>query len=326
MFKETLKQLQPAVYQTLYNALKNKQLSHCYLFVGDKGTFKKETAYLLAQSLVCEGSNPFACEECATCKRVLDNNYVDIVYIDGDESTIKIDQINTLQSQFEKTALEKAGKKVFIINNCENMTGKAANSLLKFIEEPIGEMTGIFIATQVDRVMKTIVSRCQNINFKPLSKEMFYQGALSQGLDELNAHFISHLVSNVDEIEKLNGSKSYNNAINIFCEFTNEYFSEHKKAILYLQDRFSKINKNEKNIFKDTLKYFLEISLLFVSDYLNDYTINDDTYINLLQKAKSIHLDYIKYMNILMETRDKLDKAANGLLLIDQMLKKLMEV
>ena len=64
MFKEVLKEEQPIVYQTLYNALSSDHLSHCYLFVGDKGTGKKNAAYLLAQSLVCEEKDVFACQQC----------------------------------------------------------------------------------------------------------------------------------------------------------------------------------------------------------------------------------------------------------------------
>ena len=159
MFKEVLETTQPIVYQTLTNALESEHLSHCYLFVGDKGTHKLETSFLLAQSIICENRKTFACEKCVNCRRIQENNYADLIYIDEDDKNIKTKLIENLQHRFEKTALEKAGKKVFIINNCEKLTTKAANSLLKFIEEPTGNTTGIFITTQVDGVLPTIVTQ-----------------------------------------------------------------------------------------------------------------------------------------------------------------------
>ncbi|MGI6581479.1 MAG: hypothetical protein ACOX1M_04020 [Erysipelotrichaceae bacterium] len=98
-------------------------------------------------------------------RRIKENNYVDLIYIDEEDKNIKVELIENLQQRFEKTALEKAGKKIFIINNCEKLTTKAANSLLKFIEEPSKNTTGIFITTQVDGVLPTIISRSQTLNF-----------------------------------------------------------------------------------------------------------------------------------------------------------------
>ncbi|MBR0137759.1 MAG: DNA polymerase III subunit delta, partial [Erysipelotrichaceae bacterium] len=88
---ELLKETQPVVYSTLYNSLKSGHLSHCYLFVGDKGTFKKETALLLAQSLICPEKGKkdvWGCEECIDCIRVLSNNYFDLIVLDGTKETI----------------------------------------------------------------------------------------------------------------------------------------------------------------------------------------------------------------------------------------------
>ena len=171
MNRNELKTLQPIVYQTLHNALTNDSLSHCYLFVGPTGTARFETAVLLAQSLVCDHTDDgWACQQCMQCIRIEENNYADYILIDGSKESIKAERILNLQYQFSQTALEKAGRKIFIINSCENMTLKAANSLLKFIEEPSGNVVGIFITSQIDRLLPTIVSRCQKVSFRPLPK------------------------------------------------------------------------------------------------------------------------------------------------------------
>ena len=82
MFKDILREQQPVVYHTLGNALEHNRLAHAYMFSGPSGTPKKETAYLLAQSLVCRESG-FACEVCDTCERIAHNEYADMIYLDG---------------------------------------------------------------------------------------------------------------------------------------------------------------------------------------------------------------------------------------------------
>ena len=87
------------------------------------------------------------------------NNYGDLIVLNGKESTIKISDIDNLQKQFDKTALEIKGTKIFIINDCEKLTLKAANSLLKFIEEPTGQTIGIFLTHSIESVIPTIISK-----------------------------------------------------------------------------------------------------------------------------------------------------------------------
>ncbi|NLL26304.1 MAG: hypothetical protein GX255_02565 [Erysipelotrichia bacterium] len=322
MFKEVLETTQPIVYQTLTNALESEHLSHCYLFVGDKGTHKLETSFLLAQSIICENRKTFACEKCVNCRRIQENNYADLIYIDEDDKNIKTKLIENLQHRFEKTALEKAGKKVFIINNCEKLTTKAANSLLKFIEEPTGNTTGIFITTQVDGVLPTIVSRSQTLNFKPLNKEDFFSYAIEKNIDHLSAHLISNLVSREVDIIPLSKNKSFNEAVEIFCEFMDRFFVNRTDSYFYLQNSIANNKRNQ----RDVIKYFLDVSLLFIEDYLNNFNSEDKNYFNLLETAKNSDFNYSGVMKAFIDSRTSLNKAANGLLLIDQLIYKLLEV
>ncbi|HPW52753.1 MAG TPA: hypothetical protein PLI19_00570 [Erysipelotrichaceae bacterium] len=322
MFKEVLETSQPIVYQTLKNALESEHLSHCYLFVGDKGTHKLETSFLLAQSLICENRTAFACEKCNSCRRMKENNYVDLIYIDEDDKNIKVELIENLQHRFEKTALEKAGKKIFIINNCERLTIKAANSLLKFIEEPAGNTTGIFITTQVDGVLPTIVSRSQTLNFKPLNKDDFFNYALEKNIDPLSAHLISNLISREVDIIPLSKNRSFNKAIEIFCQFIQRYFDNRTESYFYLQNSIAANKRNQ----RDIIRFFLDISLLFIQDYLNGFESEDKTYSDLLTLAKNNDFNYSQVMKAFIDSRTSLNKAANGLLLIDQLIYKLLEV
>ena len=318
MFKETLKQSQPVIYRTLDSALHKGNLSHCYLFVGERNAMMYETAILLAQSLVCQDKQDgWACEDCMSCIRVANDNYADLIILDGSKETIKGEAVADLQMQFSQTALEMAGEKIFIVNDCENMTAKAANSLLKFIEEPSNNTTGIFITTKITNVLPTIVSRCQTLNFKPLSTDYLYQQAVDKGIDELDAHLLSQMVKNSDELLMTVSNSNYTNALRFFGEFMNYYFTSSRLALLYLQDEsFSKIK--DRSVLKETLNYFFAIAVIFVNDYHRHYLSEDDTWANLLNQGRENNFDSVHFLQVVAASQDKLNKPVNLPLLIDQ--------
>ena len=327
MNRNELKTLQPIVYQTLHNALMNDSLSHCYLFVGPTGTARFETAILLAQSLVCDNTDDgWACQQCIQCIRIEENNYADYILIDGSRESIKAEQILNLQYQFSQTALEKAGRKIFIINNCENMTLKAANSLLKFIEEPSNNLTGIFITTSLDNVLPTIASRCQIINFHPLSKEVYYNKAMEAGLDELNAHIVSQLINSPEEIEILKNSESYQNALFRFTEFMFEFLKDRKNGMIYLQEYGFRdaVKDSDRRRDRDTIGYFLDIAEIFVNDYFSGHVTDDESWTALLNMAKEKNFDFTAFLQTVSLARDGLRRSANVGLLTDQMLYRMM--
>ena len=322
MIKEELEKMQPVVYQVLKNALNNNRLSHCYLFTGPRGTLKHETAILLAQSLVCENtSEGWGCGECIQCKRIRNGSYADFIRISGKDGVIKNQDILNLQSQFYQTALEKAGRKIFIISECENMTVKSANSLLKFIEEPSSSLTGIFITEQPERVLPTIVSRCQTINFRPINKTQLYQKAIEAGCDELAAHLISQMISRPEEIIVFNSNPAFRQVLMVFCEFMHKYLVNLPAAVIYLQE--DALKGSDRRNSQELLSIFLSIAVIFVNDYHNDNSIDDQTWAELLKLARDNNFDSAGFLAAITEARNALNYSVNIPLLIDQMLYKL---
>ena len=145
-----LKDNQPIIYKTFVNSLKENRLSHAYLLVGNPGTPLKEVAIYLAKSLVCDDPNPLACNNCISCLRIDHNNYPDFVVFDGSKESIKKDYVLSIESQFERTPIEKKGIMVYVIHLMENMTIEAVNSILKFLEEP-KENVFAFLTTALKR-------------------------------------------------------------------------------------------------------------------------------------------------------------------------------
>lgn len=208
MIREEIEKSQPVAYQILKNSLTTGKSAHAYLFVGEKGTPKMETAILLAQSLLCD-QDGFACEVCETCQRIKNGTYTDCICVDGENKSIKKEAILHIQEEFTKTALEQKGKKVYILNRAENATTEALNSLLKFLEEPSNDVTAILIVEQADRLLPTIVSRCQMIPFKKNKLSDSIKRAKEQGLEALDAYLCAKCTGNLNDIQAMFEDENY---------------------------------------------------------------------------------------------------------------------
>lgn len=200
MIKELLEKEQPIVYHALKSASEEGRISSAYLFTGPYGTPKYEAAILLAQSILCEEGNGLACEECNTCRRVKEGKYADLIVLDGKEETISKTMIDDLQEKFSKTALEENGQRVYIIRNAENATIAAQNSMLKFLEEPGSGVTAILTTDNVNKMLSTIISRCTQLPFLPLSNEEYYKQLLQHGVKEDDAYFMSYIVKDMNDL------------------------------------------------------------------------------------------------------------------------------
>ena len=196
---EQFEKLQPAVMRLLKQALLKKRVAHSYLFEGMKGTGKTETGFLLAKSLYCErpvdGYKP--CEECIECKRINHRNHPDIHIIEPDGTSIKKEQIHQLQLEFSKKAVE-SGRKFYMIIDADKMTNNAANSLLKFLEEPGQATTAVLITENVQKILPTIYSRCQHLAFKPFPKNELIQLLIERNIKPDRAPLIANITNNID--------------------------------------------------------------------------------------------------------------------------------
>ena len=319
--REELKKTQPVAYKILENALTSKNFAHAYLFFGDKGTGKLDSAILLAQSLLCDHEG-FACETCNTCKRVKENNFSDFILVDGSIKSIKKDEILKIQEQFTKTALEATAKKIYILNLIENATIDALNSLLKFLEEPTSDVIAILITEQVDKILPTIVSRCQKIPFRRTNIKECLKYAREMGIAELDAYLCSNIVNNIHEIQTLSEDENYQNAciwaMNVIEEFHNDPYM----TILNIQKEGFNDKKGNDRI---EFQYFVNILILFFrSIIMNDTLCLSDTWNNA--KEKYLKEKAIEYLSICMNSKDQFSKSIQVKLLVDSMLIRMKEV
>ena len=284
---------------------------------------KKETAYLLAQSLVCRESG-FACEVCDTCERIAHNEYADMIYLDGTSVSIKKDDILKLQHAFAKTGLEKTGKKIYVLDHAENATPDALNSLLKFLEEPGSDMIAILIVEQLDRVLPTIISRCQNIPFTPLSASQCH-AAVQEDLEALDAYLLSSMIRQKSEILEASESEDYQHARFLMKGMLERYLSSPYDALLFLQ--LEGFPSKQKKHGKQAMLYLLDMLTIFFRDCLRGSRRQSDTwYQNMLKEYQKKNMDMAAILQILMQTKDTLLRSVNLQLLVDQMLYRMKEV
>ena len=325
-FKDTLKTFQPVVYQTLQHALSSKKLAHAYLFQGPAGTPKKETAYLLAQSLLCPHADPFGCETCDICRRAANGQYADMIVLDGTAVSIKKEQVLNLQDTFSKTGLESAGHKIYVIDRVENATVDALNSLLKFLEEPTSDMTAILISEQIDRVLPTIVSRCQVVSFKPMDQKYSLKLCRDQGMDDLDAYLLSQMVHSPEEIQTTLDSNLYQHARFCMKEVIPLFRKDAYRALLFLQtEAFPGKNKAAD---KSSLQYLLDMLVIYYKDCLKQNPdCSDAWYVQQLQEGRQDADIICQVLNVLMDTKDTLIRTSvNIALLIDQLVYRIKEV
>lgn len=319
MFQDILKKEQPYIYQTLDNALRHDRLAHAYMFVGDKGAPKKETAYLLAQSLICHEKDGFACETCASCKRVMHNNYADMMYLDGSEGSIKKEDILRVKETFSKTSLEKTGKKIYIIDGAENATVSALNSLLTFLEEPDSQIIALLLVENMDKVLATIQSRCQILTFKKMDKDMCFKKIESE-YDRLDAYLLSHIGLQQDKLKDMSESEEYQHARYVFKTYVEKDAKRYLDTSVFLQsEAFAKSKMNLKLV----LDYFLDMLSLFAKDGLMHKRIKDiwyDGMLDLTNTHKSEHM-----LVVASKIKDRNIKSANLGLLVDQFIYEMGE-
>lgn len=302
-FQDILKEEQPVVYQMMYNSLRNRKVSHAYLFSGPRGTHKKDAAILLAQSLICENGVVFACEECNTCRRIRENTYGDLIYVDGREATVKTEVVEDIMERFDMTGMEEANRKVFIIDGAEHMIDNAQNKLLKFIEDPMNSsVTSIFLSENPERILPTIISRCQRIPFSPLSEEAVCRECEEEGMDPLDSYLLAYIYKDKETVYAMKERKDYLKVKTLFIDFMEALKKDKNQALLEVETALLTAKKKDKK----TIKLFADMVSLFFSDLLKNKTGNDAWYNQTLDFFKKTNYNNYNSLNACLIAQSRL--------------------
>jgi len=165
---------QDHVVRTLKNAIARNRIAHAYLFVGPRGTGKTSTARIFAKALNCTGGPKADFDpKDPICLSIADGSCLDVIEIDG-ASNNGVEQVRELRETVRYAPAQ--GKfKVYIIDEVHMLSAAAFNALLKTLEEPPAHVKFVFATTDVQKVLPTIISRCQRFDLKPIPAELIVQ-------------------------------------------------------------------------------------------------------------------------------------------------------
>lgn len=299
---------QPIAYNIMYNALVNSKLSHAYLF-DVKGCFDSfDIIMSFVKAIICNNNytNNNKCENCNICHRIDDGNYLDVKIIEPDGLWIKKDQLLELQSEFSKEAIE-GSKKVYVIKEAEKMNLQTANSILKFLEEPNDNIVAILITNDLNKILPTIVSRCQIIKLKKSEDK-------NLTLDNFNLLLENTKYASLDIQEK-------EKILNDICYFI-EFFENNKlDSIIYMKKIWHNVFKDRDinviafdtliSFYYDVLKYMNSKPLSFFKDKSL-----------LVEKIANMNdmNSIIKKLNLFIEAKEDIRRNLNLNLMLDKLI------
>ncbi|MCZ8517527.1 DNA polymerase III subunit delta' [Paenibacillus filicis] len=317
---------QDRVKRILQNSLREDKVSHAYIFTGPAGTGRRAMAKAFAQAIYCKVLPDDACGECLDCRKVEHGNHPDLYIIEPDGASIKIEQIRELQKQFAYRA-SASGVKMYILQDADKMTVQAANSLLKFLEEPTSQVVAVLLTDNGNALLPTIRSRAQWVPFMPLNKSSMTKQLLNEGHPAVLVQAAVRLASGTGAARELIQGNGFAEIRNLVIQLTKESLSRLPSALLTAQQKLGKGELSEQ------LPRFLDMLILWLKDMVrlslghrDDLVYTDQTEWMTQQVYQYRVEHWISCLEHAVETQKRLRFHANSQLALENILMRLKGV
>lgn len=271
----------------LQNSLRTDKLSHAYIFAGPRGSGRRDMARAFAAALFCSRRGDEACGQCLECRKLAHGNHPDLFWIEPDGASIKIDQIRELQQQFAYRS-SASGTKIYVLNEAERLTTQAANSLLKFLEEPQTPAIGILLTDNGQALLPTIQSRAQWVPFFPLPPEQMKQTLLSEGLAPELVHAAVQLAAGLEAARAFIQINWFAETRNVMIQLMKDLANKQPFVVSVQQ----KVMKSEVVEHLDTL---FDMIMLWYKDLIH---------VSYGRKSSIVYIDQADWLGKLAFTRD----------------------
>ena len=324
---EELLKLQPVVMKQLQTIFNKNRLAHAYIFDGEKGTGKVDIMHYFIKLMLCD--NPLQnvpCETCRNCRRIDSGNHPNVHQIYPDGQFIKIDQIRELVSEMKMMGMEE-GRKIYVLHHADRLNVASANMLLKFLEEPDGEVIAILLTEQMQAMLPTIRSRCQHIKFKKIPQAILLQRLQENNVSYSMASTVSRLTNELETAIFLANDDGFAQARKTVLKLVEVLRKNVHEAMLLVHEEWLPLFKE-----KSEMEQALDL-LLFAYRDIVAIKANPEaacTYPDMLQTFKEIalHSTYEGLSNqiqAILQARMSLQRNMNRTLMMEQLMLNLQE-
>lgn len=339
---------QDRVVNVLKNQVKSGQISHAYLFAGERGCGKTTCAKIFAKAINC--LNPIdssPCGECENCKSIEEESTMDVVEMDA-ASNRRIDDIRNLKETVVYPP-NNLKYKVYIIDEAHMITREAFNALLKIMEEPPSHLVFILATTEIEKIPKTILSRVQKFEFNKIGREDIIKqidiilsdrnitieqeakklivkkakGAMRDALSILDQVLsIDKNNFTLKDVENILGLVDFESLDKLIANI----ISYNQKDSLDLLFDLRNNNKDDKDILDGLVGYFRDIMIYKTSQ--NQKYIENLDYLDLIkEKIEKISSDrLVSYLEILNDYSNRMKLSDNSALLMEMAILRLINL
>lgn len=339
---------QDRVVNVLKNQIKSGQISHAYLFAGERGCGKTTCAKIFAKAINClnpKDSSP--CGECENCKSIEEETTMDVVEMDA-ASNRRIDDIRNLKETVVYPP-NNLKYKVYIIDEAHMITREAFNALLKIMEEPPSHLVFILATTEIEKIPKTILSRVQKFEFNKIGREDIIKqidiilsdrnismqeegkdlivkkakGAMRDALSILDQVLsIEKDYFSLKDVENILGLVDFESLDKLVDNIISYNQKQSLDLLFYLREN----DKDDEDILDGLVGYFRDIMVYKTSQ--NEKYIENLDYLKLIkEKIKKISSErLVGYLEILNDYSNRMKLSDNSSLLMEMVILRLINL
>ncbi len=316
----TLKAAQGDNIRILENSFKKNRLAHAYIFEGEAGTKKFDTALFFAAMILCESDDTKPCGTCKNCRRIFNQRHPNLYTIKPQKQNITKDNIRDLQEEFNKTALED-GAKVYIMEDADTMNPHAANALLKFLEEPHPNIFALLLTTNSSKLLPTIRSRSQKLTFHTIPHHLILSELIESGYEPFLARLASAMHHTVNEAEVFLAQENLYDMIDIVSHLYEALANKESLVLTFDKEIFGVVsNKDDSLMLLDVMIYYQKDLIYgkmkhYKKQIFQEQLATIETILTF--KSKAMLLEELEQM---LELKNRLNQFVNTRLAFDNLL------
>ncbi|TQR18218.1 DNA polymerase III subunit delta' [Psychrobacillus vulpis] len=324
---EGVERLQPVTVKQIQSIVLKNRIGHAYIIDGAKGTGKTKVMQFFVQLILCENpTKNVPCETCRSCKRLKSNNHLNFIQLEPDGQFIKRGQVDELIQEMSKTAIE-TGRKIYVIHHADQLNSSAANTLLKFLEEPHSEITAILLTDRVHALIPTIRSRCQQFSLASMPQSILKQKLVEEGITDSMASTVCKMTNQVDDAINLAKDEHFGLARKSVLKLVEASGKSVQDALMCIQEDFGPLLKE-----KEQAEQALDLLLFAYRDIvaIKASPIAVCTYPDMIHYWKQIalHTTYeqlSRQLEMILHAKQNLHKNMNRTLMMEQLMLNLQE-